>query len=37
MVPGIIILIALGILTSWTDWIVGTFKVAHPEVYTLAE
>jgi amino acid permease len=37
MVPGIIILIVLGLLTSWTDWIVGTFKIAHPDVYTLAD
>lgn len=37
MVPGIIILVVLGILTSWTDYIVGTFKAAHPGVYTLAE
>jgi hypothetical protein len=28
---------AIGVLTTWTDYIVGTFKLAHPEVYTLAD
>lgn len=37
LIPGIIVIIAVGLMTTWTDYIVGSFKKAHPEVYTLAE
>lgn len=32
-----IIIAAIGIMITWTDWIVGMFKIAHPEVYTIAD
>lgn len=35
--PGLVVVFVIGILTTWTDYIVGTFKLAHPEVYTLAD
>lgn len=37
LIPGVLVIIVVGILTTYTDYIVGTFKLAHPEVYTLAE
>ncbi|KAF7195235.1 N amino acid transport system protein [Pseudocercospora fuligena] len=33
MVPGVICLLALAIMTTWSDYIVGVFKINHPEVY----
>ncbi|USW57192.1 Putative amino acid transporter, transmembrane domain-containing protein [Septoria linicola] len=33
MIPGIICLIAIAVITTWSDYVVGTFKLAHPEVY----
>lgn len=37
LVPGIIIILLVGGITTWSDWVVGSFKLNHPEVYTLAE
>jgi len=37
LIPGIIVIIGFGVLATWADYIVGQFKIAHPEVYTLAE
>lgn len=33
MVPGVICLLAIAIMTTWSDYIVGIFKINHPEVY----
>ena len=33
MIPGIIVLIAIAIITTWSDYVVGIFKINHPEVY----
>lgn len=33
MVPGVICLCAVAIITTWTNYVVGTFKIRHPEVY----
>lgn len=33
IVPGVICLIAIGIITTWSDYMVGVFKINHPEVY----
>lgn len=33
MVPGVICLLAIAIMTTWSDYIVGRFKLNHPEVY----
>lgn len=35
--PGIIIIITIGTIITWSDYVVGTFKINHPEVYTLAD
>ncbi|TXT10864.1 hypothetical protein VHUM_02369 [Vanrija humicola] len=36
-VPGTLIIVGLGILTTWCDYVVGTFKRNHPEVYSVAD
>lgn len=33
IVPGVICLIAIGGITTWSDYMVGVFKVNHPAVY----
>ena len=33
MVPGVIVLIAIACITTWSDYMVGSFKLRHPEVY----
>ncbi|KAE8331367.1 amino acid transporter [Aspergillus sergii] len=33
IVPGIIILLIIAGMTSWSNWMVGVFKLRHPSVY----
>lgn len=33
LIPGIICLIMIAIITTWSDYIVGIFKINHEEVY----
>lgn len=33
MIPGVISLILIAIITTWSDYIVGTFKLNHRSVY----
>lgn len=33
IIPGIICLIAIGGITTWSDYIIGIFKLRHREVY----
>ncbi|KAK1992842.1 transmembrane amino acid transporter [Colletotrichum falcatum] len=33
MVPGVVLLCAIGGITTWSDLVVGAFKLRHPEVY----
>lgn len=33
LIPGMICLIAVAIITTWSDYTVGVFKLLHPEVY----
>lgn len=33
LIPGLICLCAVGIITAWSDYIVGVFKLNHPQVY----
>ncbi|CAG7918739.1 unnamed protein product [Penicillium olsonii] len=35
IVPGVIILITMATITTWSDYIVGVFKLRHPEVYSI--
>jgi hypothetical protein len=34
LIPGLIALFAIGVITSWSSFVVGTFKLKHPEVTT---
>ncbi|WVQ81417.1 hypothetical protein IAT38_003541 [Cryptococcus sp. DSM 104549] len=34
-VPGVIIIIVIALMTTWSGHVVGTFKKNHPEVYSL--
>lgn len=33
IIPGIIALLAITGMTTWSNWMVGVFKLKHPEVY----
>lgn len=33
MIPGIIVLLFIAAATTWSDYMVGVFKVIHPEIY----
>ncbi|RSL50128.1 hypothetical protein CEP54_012075 [Fusarium duplospermum] len=33
LIPGVVVLCLVGIIVTWTGWVVGTFKLRHPEVY----
>lgn len=33
LIPGVLCLIAIAFITTWSDYIVGIFKLNHPEVY----
>ncbi|GAA5915177.1 hypothetical protein JCM6882_001129 [Rhodosporidiobolus microsporus] len=37
LVPGIILILAIAALTTWCDYVIGMFKLAHPEVYSMAD
>jgi len=33
IVPGVIFLRIVAVITTWVNYVVGTFKLRHPEVY----
>lgn len=33
IVPGVIVLIVIAAITTWSDYIIGVFKLKHREVY----
>ena len=35
LAPGIICLCAIAAVTTWSEYVVGTFKTNHPEVYAI--
>ncbi|CAK9785103.1 unnamed protein product [Cutaneotrichosporon oleaginosum] len=35
--PGTIVIILIQAMVTWSDWVVGCFKLNHPEVYGLAD
>lgn len=37
VVPGIILICFIQMIITWADYVVGTFKLNHPEVYSLAD
>lgn len=37
LIPGIILILLSGIITTWADTVIGLFKKGHPEVYSVAD
>ena len=37
LIPGVISLLAIGIITLWSGYMVGVFKVKHPETYGIED
>lgn len=35
LIPGVICLITVAIITTWSDYMIGVFKRRHPEVYSI--
>ena len=35
MIPGVILLIVVSAIATWTSYMVGVFKINHPEVYSI--
>ena len=35
MIPGIIILLVIAVITTWSDYMIGVFKLRHPSVYNI--
>lgn len=35
MVPGVICLCVVAVITTWSGYIIGNFKIRHPEVYSI--
>lgn len=35
IIPGVICLLAIATITIWSMFVVGTFKLNHPEVYAI--
>lgn len=33
LIPGIICMLAIAVITTWSDYVVGVFKINHPDVY----
>lgn len=33
LIPGVVIMLTIGVITTWSDYIVGVFKVNHRHVY----
>ncbi|BGP32910.1 hypothetical protein JCM10296v2_004695 [Rhodotorula toruloides] len=37
LAPGVIILVVIAVLTTWTDYYIGIFKLKHPTVYSVSD
>lgn len=37
MIPGVLALLAIASITTWSGYVVGCFKLNHPEVYGVAD
>lgn len=35
LIPGVICLIAIATMTTWSNYVVGQFKLAHPDMYMI--
>lgn len=37
MVPGVICMLCIAFITTWSNYVVGVFKLNHPEVYDIGD
>lgn len=37
LIPGIICLLVIAGITTWSDYMVGVFKIRHPEIYSIGD
>lgn len=37
LIPGVICLLIVAVVTGWSSWIVGVFKLRHPEIYGIED
>ena len=37
LIPGILILTCVAVITTWSNYMIGCFKLKHPEVYSLGD
>lgn len=37
MIPGVIILLVIAVITTWSSYVVGQFKLNHPQVYGIPD
>jgi hypothetical protein len=37
LIPGILVLLLLAVLTTWSGYVVGTFKLRHRSVHSIAD
>lgn len=37
MIPGVIVILTIAVMTTWSSYVVGTFKLKHPEVHSIAD
>lgn len=35
LIPGVLCLIAIGLITTWSDCVIGVFKLRHRHVYAI--
>lgn len=35
MGPGLVVLIVIGVITTWSNYMIGVFKKNHPSVYSI--
>ena len=37
LIPGLICMLAIAVITTWSDYMIGVFKLNHREVYSIAD
>lgn len=35
LIPGILLLLTIGSITTWSNFVIGSFKIRHREVYSI--
>lgn len=37
LIPGLICMLTIAVITTWSDYMIGVFKLNHREVYSIAD